>query len=65
MDYVYEHYNWYHRADKNYETKPDFHEDDEIITEQGYMDTKTQIERFMQAGVVLQTYKRELTDGKE
>lgn len=30
----------------------------EIITEQGYMKTKDQIKRFMEAGVVLQNFKR-------
>lgn len=34
----------------------------EIITEQGYMPTKMQIERFKQAGIVLQDFKRSLWD---
>jgi hypothetical protein len=34
----------------------------EIIAEQGYMPTKMQIERFMQAGIVLQDFKRHLFD---
>ena len=57
MDYVYKHYNWYKRPDKDYSTKGEINEEDELITEQGFMSTKKQIERFMQAGIVLQAYK--------
>jgi len=62
MDLVYKHYNNYVRPDKVYETKGEFDKDDIIVTEQGYMPVRLQIERFMQAGVVLQTFKRSLWD---
>lgn len=62
MDYVYEHFNNYHRPDKVYENTSLISKDDEIITEQGYMPVKVQVQRFMEAGVVLQAYKRSLWD---
>lgn len=64
MDYVYERYNQRHRPDKGYENR-DFNEEDELLTEQAFMSTKDQIQRFKTAGILLQEFKRGVFDVEE